>query len=300
MSAKPSDRASELMSTVDEAHAKLKRAWRSRPDGDLQTGRPETGRISSSRIPDPASDSAYAIERTRTDVLARVTDLTAELADAVDADQALAFRSRRLDDVLALHRQWAGQLFTDIRRLEKQPSGWDDAKSLTSTLAFHAQQLHRTSLWAYGSLAQPDAPKGLRVCDDERCQSPAHENSLLCRLHIERQQRWLEKAEQRRRQVRADRENGLRCRGEIRDCEAMLTDRERANGRRNCSQCRTPRCAAEIRTDCTRPLTDDDIDRNATNCNTCRKWDHDERKRQAKRDAERASDGAVAFRWNAV
>lgn len=278
---KPSDRASDLMKTIDVAHSRLKRAWRSRPDGDLQTSRPSTGRISSSRVPDPASDAAATHERLRRDVLSTVCELTAELAetDAVGADASPVFRCRRLDDVLALHRQYSGQLLTRIRALET-PTGWDDARSLTSTLASHAQAIHRAAQWAYGRLAQPDADPGIRVCDDDQCQRPAHENSLLCRTHIDRRDRAQAKAEQRRRQIRADRANGLRCMGEIRDCEELLTERDRQRGRRNCSQCRRhadrpvdvdgwPLCASDHRP-CGRRLPVEDAEKGQRNCGACR------------------------------
>lgn len=282
---KPSDRASELMDRIDHAHARLRRAWRSRPDGDLQTGRPTTGRVTSSRIPDPASDAAATLERLRADVLATVCELTAELAetDAVATDPSPVFRSRRLTDVLTLHRQYAGQLFGRIRTLEQDPTGWDDAKSLTSTLAAHTQQIHRTSLWAHGRLAQPDAPPGLRVCDDDHCQSPAHQDSLWCPTHKAREERRQAMHEQRRRQVAADRANGLRCHGEIRDCEQMLSDRDRRRGRRNCSQCRRhaqrpvdddgwPLCASDHRP-CGRRLGVEDAAAGQRNCSACRAHD---------------------------
>lgn len=266
----PTDRAEQSLHRIDVAHSRLKQAWNHQLDGHLQTGSTATGRISSSHIPDPASDTAANLERARIDVLAQVTEHTAALAgiDAIDADPSPVFRCRRLVDVLALHRQWSALLLTRIRALEADPARWDDAKSLTGALAAVAQDIHRTSLNAHRRLTQPDAPPGLRVCDDDRCQRPAFDNGLLCRTHQDRAERAAAMAEQRRRQVAADRANGRRCHGTLRPggCEEMLSDRDRAA--------------------------------NATNCGACRKWDHDERKRQAKRQAEYATNGAVAFRYH--
>lgn len=260
----PTDRAEQLLNSVDHAHARLKQAWQTRPDGDLQTGQTSTGRITSSEIPDPASHAAANLERLRGDVLTRIVDITADLADvdAINADPSPVFRCRRLTDVLALHRQYAATLLTRIRQLQADPACWDDAQSLTGTLASHTQQIVRTSHWAYGKLAQPDADPSIRQCKTEGCQNVAEDNSVWCRTCREREERRQVKQEQRRRQIRADRENGLRCWGQIRDdCDAMLSDTDRA--------------------------------RNATNCGACRKWKHDEAKR-----LERASSGAVAVEYH--
>ena len=241
MSGSPKDLAEQHLHTIDVAHSRLKQAWQHRPEGDLQTSATNTGRIATSHIPDPAYEAAATLEHARTRVLTIVTEHTAELADidVIATNPAPVWRARRIEDLLALHRQWSAQLLTHVRRLQADPARWDDANSMTGTLAAVAQQIHRTSLWAHRLLTQPDAPPDLRVCDNDQCQQPATDNKLLCRTHTERAERAAHMAEQRRRQVAADRANNLRCHGQLRDCDAMLSDADRRLGAANCGACRT-------------------------------------------------------------
>lgn len=289
MTGSPSAAALERLEDVHQAHALIREAWRHEPDHTLPGKGPDPGPTTGGGRSDPTARAAGRGDVQRGWVVAEVARLTIDLGqkletlDGRERPSTVDFLTRRgrpagsnLAASLALHRQWFEELTSTVCQLDT-PTGYDDARELMVVVHHHASAMARASRWAHGHLVRPPAPDGLRVCDDDGCQDVLQDSDArFCRVCASRRERAaaLRAAEVAREQARP------LCAA----CGERLSVGDVDGGHQECQDCRTPRCGAEIRTDCTRPLTDDDIMRNATNCQPCRNW-QSWQKRQERQDA---------------
>lgn len=300
----PTGQARRRLRDVHSAHARLTRAWRYAPDHTLPGKGPDPGPTTGGGRSDPTGRAVAVVDQLRSNVLAETARITLELAEKmtdIDGDDRrgtcgyLTAHVRRpigrqLSDVLALHKQLYETLARYVRELDGGTT-YDDARELLPTVHHHASAIARCAAWAYGHLVRPNADPDDRVCDDETCQNvlePPDGSKLqelypgLCRMCASRRDRAaaLRAAEVAREQARP------LCP----DCGQRLSEADVDDGHTSCLECRTPRCAGEIR-DCNEPLKRRDIAANAANCEACRK--------HKQRHPEQVGTGG-AFEWQDI
>lgn len=283
----PTERAKRRTRDVEHARARIRRAWNHAPDPAVAATLNRTGPISGGDTSDPTLGATSARDHQRhtaVSELARITLALGEtLTEKVDGQerpgsvdylvrhihqrrpgQPSSDRPNGLRQVLALHEQWWNELVGHVATLDT-PTGFDDARALLINVNEHANAIVRLSRWIYGVLVRPPADPNARVCDHPDCQEAlGDDDGDECDHHAARRERAEAK---RAAEIAAELARPL-----CPDCSARLSEEDVEGGHERCLDCRTPKCGAEIRTDCGRDLTEDDIARNATNCQPCRNW----------------------------